>query len=261
MDPISLAQYSLVYNAFSFTIAIMGAATLFFLMRSVQVAPAYRTAITVTGLVTLIACYHYFRIFDSWEAAYIVDNGVVKASGVAFHDAYRYVDWLLTVPLLLVELILVMRLPQQETISKGLKLGALAALMVVLGYPGEVASNDQTRWIWWALAMIPFLIIVYDLFVGLRNSINSQPQSARGMVSAARWLTVGSWCFYPIVFIFPMIGLKGASALVAVQVGYTIADIVAKALFGVFIYLIAVRKSEAESTIHGMPAIQAAGAE
>jgi bacteriorhodopsin len=261
MDQISLEQYSLVYNAFSFTIAIMGAATIFFFMRSFQVAPAYRTAITVTGLVTLIACYHYFRIFDSWEAAYAVSNGVVKPTGVAFNDAYRYVDWLLTVPLLLVELILVMRLSQRDTATKGVKLGLLAALMVVLGYPGEVASNDTTRWIWWGLAMIPFLIIVYDLFVGLRDSIQSQPAAARGMVSTARWLTIGSWCFYPIVFIFPMIGLHGSNALVAVQVGYTIADIVAKALFGVFIYLIAVRKSEAETSKGSVLSVQGVAAE
>jgi bacteriorhodopsin len=246
---ITLGQYSLVYNAFSFTIAIMGAATIFFLLRSFQIGPNYRTAITVTGLVTLIACYHYFRIFSSWEGAYAVVDGVVKPTGQAFNDAYRYVDWLLTVPLLLVELILVMRLPRAETMQKSVKLGLLAALMVVLGYPGEIASDSSTRWLWWALAMVPFLIIVYDLFIGLKNSIASQPESARGLVSAARWLTIGSWCFYPVVFILPMLGLTGGTASVAVQVGYTIADIVAKALFGLFIYLIAVRKSEAEGDV------------
>jgi bacteriorhodopsin len=68
ISTITLSQYSLVYNAFSFTIAIMGAATIFFFLRSFQIGPNYRTAITVTGLVTLIACYHYFRIFSSWEA-------------------------------------------------------------------------------------------------------------------------------------------------------------------------------------------------
>ena len=103
MDQISLSQYTLVYNAFSFTIAVMGASTIFFFLRSFQVSAAYRTAVTVTGLVTLIACYHYFRIFSSWEAAFDVVGGVVKPTGVAFNDAYRYVDWLLTVPLLLVE--------------------------------------------------------------------------------------------------------------------------------------------------------------
>ena len=249
MDPItqiSLSQYFLVYNALSFTIAIMGAATIFFFMRANQVGRNYRTAITITGLVTLIACYHYFRIFSSWEAAFTVVDNVIKPTGQKFNDAYRYVDWLLTVPLLLVELILVMRLPPAETVSKSVKLGLLAALMVMLGYPGEVASDASTRWFWWALAMAPFVIIVYDLFIGLKKSIETQPASVRGLVSTARSLTIVSWCFYPIVFILPMLGLTGGTAATAVQVGYTIADIVAKALFGLFIYMIAVRKSEVE---------------
>jgi bacteriorhodopsin len=247
MSELTLSQYSFVYNALSLGIAAMGAATVFFFLGRSQVSKDYRTAVTVTGLVTLIATYHYFRIFQSWEAAYVVMDGVVKPTGLPFNDAYRYVDWLLTVPLLLVELILVMKLPTRETYSKGLRLGLLAAVMVALGYPGEVAGSLQTRWIWWALAMIPFVVIVYELFFGLRDSIKSQPQAVRGMVSAARWITVASWCFYPIVYLFPMVGVSGGAALTGVQVGYTVADLVAKAAFGVFIYVIAVRKSEAEA--------------
>ena len=247
MDILSPGQYSLVYNAFSFTIAVMGAATVFFFLSRSQVAPAYRTALTVTGLVTLIALYHYVRIFNSWEGAYALVDGAMKQTGNRFNDAYRYVDWLLTVPLLLVELILVMRLSGAETRAKATKLGLLAALMVLLGYPGEISSDSGTRWLWWSLAMIPFIIILYDLFFGLKNSIASQPKEVRGLVSGARWLTVVSWLFYPVVFLFPMIGLTGGTAIIAVQVGYTVADIVAKAVFGVLIYVIASRKSEVET--------------
>ena len=212
----------------SFTIATMGAATLFFWLGRSQVAPAYRTALTLSGLVTAIAAYHYFRIMESWDAAFTVVDGQLTVTGVAFNDAYRFVDWLLTVPLLLVELILVMRLSRAETWSKGARLGILAAIMIVLGYPGEISQDAGTRWIWWALAMIPFLWIVYELFVGLRNSIAAQPENARGLVNAARWITVLSWSFYPVVFVFPMIGFGGAAAVTAVQVGYTVADVVAK---------------------------------
>ncbi len=247
MYDVTAGQFEIVYNAFSFAIAVMGAATVFFFFGRSQVAPAYRAAITLTGLVTLIACYHYFRIFNSWEAAYTLMNGKIAPTGVSFKDGYRYVDWLLTVPLLLVELIFVMRLPRAETVAKSTKLGLLAALMVILGYPGEISTSSGTRWVWWALAMIPFLFIVYDLFIGLKQSIDAQPEAVRGMVSTARWLTIVAWCFYPLVFIFPMIGFTGGGATTAVQVGYTISDIVAKAMFGVFIYLIAVRKSEAEA--------------
>ena len=246
MEPVSLGQFHLVHNAFSFAIAVMGAATVFFFLSRSQVAPAYRTAITITGIVTLIAMYHYLRIFVSWEASFSVLSGQIKPTGVAFNDAYRYVDWLLTVPLLLVELILVMRLSPSETVSKATKLGSLAAIMVLLGYPGEIASDRGTRWLWWSLAMIPFLIILFDLFVGLRASIEAQPKEARGLVNLARWVTVLSWCFYPAVFVLPMLGITGGDATTAVQVGYTISDIVAKAMFGVLIYMIAARKSESE---------------
>ena len=247
MDVISPGQFSLVYNAFSFTIAVMGAATVFFFLSRSQVSAPYRTALTVTGLVTLIALYHYVRIFASWEGAYTLVDGTMKQTGTRFNDAYRYVDWLLTVPLLLIELILVMRLSAAETMAKATKLGLLAALMVVLGYPGEISSDPTTRWIWWSLAMVPFAVIVYDLFIGLKKSIASQPIEARGLVSAARSLTVVSWLFYPLVFVFPMIGFTGGAATTAVQVGYTVADVVAKAVFGVLIYMIAARKSAVET--------------
>ncbi len=246
MDQISLGQYSLVYNAFSFVIAAMGAATVFLFLSRSQVNSRYKSAVTVSGLVTMIALYHYVRIFNSWDAAYSVLNGVVTPTGHSFNDAYRYVDWLLTVPLLVTELILVMRLSGSEGTKKASRLAFLAVVMVLLGYPGEISNVASTRWLWWCLSMIPFLIIQYELFVGLAASIKAQPESVRGLVSAARYITVITWLFYPIVFILPMIGLTGGSAKVGVQVGYSIADVLAKAAFGIFIYTIALRKSEVE---------------
>lgn len=247
MEMLSVGQYNLIYNAFSFAIAVMGAATVFLFLGRSQVAHQYKTAVTISGLVTLIAFYHYWRIFDSWEAAYTVTEKGLQATGVAFNDAYRYVDWLLTVPLLLLELILVMRLSREETIAKGTNLATLAAVMVVLGYPGEISSDSATRWQWWALSMIPFVMIVFKLVVGLSKSINSQPESVRELVSNARWITLLTWCFYPVVFTFPMLGVTGGQATTIVQVGYTIADILAKAAFGIYIWAIAVRKSESNA--------------
>ncbi len=75
-------------------------------------------------------------------------------SRTPFNDAYRYVDWLLTVPLLLIELILVMKLPEEETVSLGWKLGVASAMMVALGYPGEIQDDLSVRWFWWSLAKI-----------------------------------------------------------------------------------------------------------
>lgn len=246
---LSLAQHSLVYNAFSFSLATFAAATIFFFLGRSQVSREYKTAITVTGLVTFIAFYHYFRIFESFDAAVQVKNGVIVATGAEFNRAYRYVDWLLTVPLLLIELILVMRLSQAETVSKGVSLGLAAALMVALGYPGEVSEGiGGTRLLWGALSMIPFTYIVFSLYSGLGAAIERQPENVKGLVTLARNVTVLSWCFYPVVYFAPfVIDLSGAASFAVIEVGYTISDLVAKALFGVLIYTIAVRKSEASA--------------
>ncbi len=247
MNEISFGQFQLASNFFSLTIAAMGAATAFLWLSRSQIAAPYRMAVTISGLVTFIALYHYFKIYASWNDAYKLVDGSLVATGIPFNDAYRYVDWILTVPLLLVELILVMRLSAKETVSKAVRLGGLAALMIILGYPGEISSEAGTRWLWWSLSMIPFLWIVIELFVGLKSSLVAQPSSVRGLVNAARFLVVISWAFYPIVFIFPMLGISGSDASIAVQVGYSIADIVAKAVFGVFIFAIALKKSEADA--------------
>jgi bacteriorhodopsin len=245
---LSFGQYELIYNAFSFGTATFLAATIFFWLNLPQVSKQYKTALIITGLVTFIAGYHYLRIFSSWGEAYTAVNGVVTATGVPFNVAYRYVDWLLTVPLLLIELILVMGLSKAETASKSIKLGSAAALMIILGYPGEVSGGiDSTRFIWGALSMIPFLYIVITLFSGLSSSISKQAEDVRGLISAARWVVILSWCFYPVVYFAPFVmTLSGGSAVTVIEVGYTIADVIAKAVFGVMIFMIAVRKSNAE---------------
>lgn len=246
MENLSFFDYSLISNVFSFTFATMMAATLFFWLSLKTVAPSYRPALIVTGLVTFIAAYHYLQIMLSFGHAYTAVNEVVTATGASFNVAYRYVDWLLTVPLLLIELILVMKLSKGETVSKATTLGLAAALMIMLGYPGEISGDLGTRFVWWIFSMLPFLYIVFTLFVGLNSSIAQQPASVKGLVRAATWIVVLSWSFYPLVYLFPNIGL-GESAYTFVEIGYSVADIVAKVGFGLFIYMIAVAKSEAEN--------------
>ena len=244
-------QWSLVYNSLSFGIAGMGSATIFFWLQLPNVTKNYRTALAITGLVTAIATYHYVRIFNSWCDAFEVTNSeggdyTVKVSGAPFNDAYRYVDWLLTVPLLLIELILVMKLPRDETVSLSWKLGLASAAMVALGYPGEIQDDLAVRWMWWAAAMVPFAYVVLALLAGLNEATSKQPESVKSLVVSARYLTVVSWLTYPFVYIIKNIGLAGAPATTYEQVGYSLADVVAKAVFGVLIWAIASGKSAEE---------------
>lgn len=267
------AQWSAVYNALSFGIAGMGAACVFAFFQHFNVIKKYRTALVINGLVTLIATYHYFRIFDSWNAAFTVaeKGGVyeVVKTGKPFNDAYRYVDWLLTVPLLLAELVLVMGLPDEQTRALTWKLGLSSAIMVSLGYPGEISSVQSTRWIFWALSMIPFLYIVYTLLVGLAGPagkdeddeyedeeaetitpvvMGDAASQARltMLMKSARYLTVVSWLTYPVVYAIKSADVASAAATTYEQVGYSLADFLAKAVFGILIWAIASTKSDIE---------------
>jgi bacteriorhodopsin len=247
MPTLSAVQYGLVFNMFSFTIAAMLGAFVFFVLTRSRVAPAYRMSLILSALVVGIAGYHYWRITGSWQGAYeLAESGEYVATGKPFNDAYRYVDWLLTVPLLVVELILVMRL------SKGggklaAQLAAAALLMVALGYPGEIAETIGGRLLWGTLSTIPFIYIVWTLWAKLGDAIAAQPPKAQVLLRNIRLLLLATWGFYPIVYMLPYIeSLTGAAAMTGVQVGYTIADVLAKAGYGVMIYAIARAKSDAD---------------
>jgi bacteriorhodopsin len=246
METLTSGQYDLVSNLMSLTVAAMGAAALFFFLSRSQVAPKLRPALTISGVVVAIACYHYFRIYESFAGAYSFAEGVYQPTGKPFNDAYRYADWLLTVPLLVVELVAVLALAKPLARSLTVRLATAALLMIALGYPGEVSADTTTRWVFWGAAMVPWAYIMYVLFGQFGEAIQRQPENVRGLVGNARALILITWAFYPVAYLGPELGLDGASAHTFVQVGYTIADISAKVGLGIYIYFIARGKSDAE---------------
>jgi len=255
MSTLSGTQYMLVYNVFSFTIAAMFAAFIFFIVGRSQVGPKYRPALLVSSLVVAIACYHYFRIFNSFEGAYALTDGSYTPTGTPFNDAYRYVDWLLTVPLLLVELVSVLGLPKSKSGQLLSKLSLAAVLMIVTGYPGEISSDISTRAIWGAISTVPFVYILYVLWVQLGQVMTGQSAEVNKLFQNIRLLLLATWGFYPITYLLPQLGVSADSAVVGIQIGYAIADVLAKAGYGVMIYAIARTKSAEDGTL---PDLQAA---
>merc|ERR1712001_207363 len=170
--------------------------------RMSAVMERYKSAVCISGLVTFIAAYHYFRIFNSWVEAYSysagqIVNGALEINaptltGVPFNDAYRYMDWLLTVPLLLIEILLVMKLDEATYAVKSKTLGVGSALMIVSGYYGELTvTGDLTpRWICWAASMSFFCYIVFEMLVGLSAATDSEADPViKGKVKLAQVMT------------------------------------------------------------------------
>ncbi len=250
-DSLTQSQYDTVYNIFSLVIAAQLFASIFMLVSLTRVLPRYRQAMTVAAIVCGIAAYHYFRIFDSFKAAFVTDavggrGDYLQVAGAGFNEGYRYVDWLLTVPLLLLELIAVLALARRVQTSLLTRLIPASALMIVLGYPGEITGDNGLRGLFGLLSTIPFAYILYVLFVELTRSLDRQPASVRRTISQLRLLLLLTWGVYPIAYLLPLVGLDGADAWVGKQLGYSIADILAKALYGLIIYRIARMKSFAD---------------
>jgi len=239
-------QWNLVYNVFSFGLISMLACTIYTLVSQHRVLPKYRNALVMSSMVTFIAGYHYLRIFDSFKHASEGGKVLLDGSQNAFNEAYRYVDWLLTVPLLLVEVIAVLALTREVSRSLIMRLVPASAAMIALGYPGEISSDQNTQVLYGVLSTIPFLYILYVLFVELSKSLDRQPAGVAETVGRLRLLLIATWGVYPIAYIFNIVGDASASSFVTVQVGYTLADILAKCVFGLTILKIARMKSVAE---------------
>jgi len=262
MYAMSDLQYQAVYNVLSFSLASMMATTMYLWFRAYAVTDKYKSAVFISGLVTFIAAYHYFRIFNSWVEAYEYSAGEMVSgametktpaiTGVPFNDAYRYMDWLLTVPLLLIEILLVMKLDEETYSKKAWTLGGFSALMIISGYYGElVVTGDLTpRWLCWFVSMGFFCYICNELLVGLAEATNSEADPViAGKIKTAQVMTVISWCTYPVVYLFPMLGISAASAVVSIQMGYCASDIISKCGVGLVIYQISYAKSKKEALL------------
>jgi bacteriorhodopsin len=257
-------EFSAVYNLLSLGIASMLFTSIFLFIARDRVLPKYRMAVMVSATVTSIAAYHYFRMFESFSHGYGINESSTAAvtaganmldfGAANYNVGYRYIDWFLTVPLLLVELVAVLGLAKAIQSSLLKRLVPAAAAMIVLGYPGDAKLDlfNLAPSMWGLLSTIPFLYILYVLWFEMKKSLASQSEKVRGLFQTLRVLLIATWGVYPITFILAMdsTGAPTASEVVAREVGYTIADILAKCLFGLIIFSIARIKSAEEDKAH-----------
>jgi bacteriorhodopsin len=265
-------EFSAVYNMLSLGIASMVFTSIFLWVARDRVLPKYRMAVMVSATVTSIAAYHYFRMFDSFEHAYGLNATTAATAGnvdaalaigaANYNVGYRYIDWFLTVPLLLVELVAVLGLAKAVSSSLLKRLVPAAAAMIILGYPGDAGITilgikgegfASEAAVWGLLSTIPFLYIMYVLWIEMKKSLETQSPRVRSLFQTLRVLLIATWGVYPITFILAMqteSNIPTASEFVAREIGYSIADILAKCLFGLLIFAIARIKSAEESKEH-----------
>ena len=180
----------------------MVAATVFFLMESLRVKGKWRTSLVVGSLVTLVAGVHYFYMRDVW-----VSTG-------ASPTVFRYVDWIITVPLQMIEFYLI--LAACTAIAGGVfwRLFIGSMVMLIGGYLGEAGFINVT--LGFVIGMAGWIFILYEIFAGEAGKVNAAeaPDSVKTAFNTMKWIVTIGWAIYPIgYFLGYMAGGADANAL------------------------------------------------
>jgi sensory rhodopsin len=221
------------YTGFTFFIgsmAMMAASAFFFLSLS-QFDKKWRTSVLVSGLITFIAAVHYFYMKEYW--------GAFQESPTFF----RYVDWILTVPLMCLEFYLILKFAGAK-ISLLWKMITLSVVMLVTGYLGETIFKEQAA-IWGLISGLAYFWIVYEIWFGEAAKL---AKIAGGDILKSHkmlcWFVLVGWAIYPLGY---MLGTDGWYTSIlgkgSVDVVYNIADAINKIGFGLVVYLLAVKST------------------
>jgi bacteriorhodopsin len=201
--------------------AIMLASTVFFFVERGDVKRKWRTSMTVAGLVTGIAFWHYLYMREAHLAGDVT-------------TVFRYMDWLVTVPLQIIEFYLILAAVTVVPVLLFWKLLGAALVMLIFGFLGEVQLIDPT--LGFIVGMAGWIYIIYEVFAGEASKLSDASNNKGGQFafnSLRLILTVG-WAIYPIGYFIGYIG--GGADLGTVNVIYNIADLVNKTAFGLAIW-------------------------
>ena len=227
-----LAQTDYVGISFWFVSAALLAATAFFFLERGTVNDKWKTSLTVAGLVTGIAFWHYLYMRGMW-----IETGESP-------NVYRYIDWLLTVPLLIVEFYLILKAVTNVRVAIFYKLLIGSIIMLVAGYMGEAGLAPVLPA--FVVGMAAWLYIIYEIFAGETAKANSASgnEAAQTAYSAMKWIVTIGWVIYPAGYYLGYLTGGGVDAS-SLNLIYNLADFVNKILFGLVIYAAAVKDSRA----------------
>jgi len=238
-----LGQDDLVGITFWIATAAMLASSIFFLIERANVAPQWKTSMTIACLITGIAFWHYMYMREHWILT--GESPVV----------YRYVDWFLTVPLQIVEFYFILAAVTTVTVMLFWRLLISSTLMLVFGFFGETQMIGGSSIFWWILGMICWIYIIYEIFRGEAAMINKKSGNEAGQFAfqTLKWIVTIGWAIYPIGYLYGLdetiiFGFKinnTAFSVELINIIYNLADLVNKMAFGIAIWMAAVKDTKA----------------
>jgi bacteriorhodopsin len=227
----SLNPNDFVGVSFWLATAMMLAATVFFFIERDRVKGKWKTSLSVAGLVTGVAFWHYLYMREAW-----VDTG-------SSPTVYRYIDWLITVPLQIVEFYLILAAVTKVSANVFWKLLIASLVMLVGGYMGEAGYMEVMPA--FIIGMAGWIYIIYEIFKGEASQLNENSGNAacQQAFRTIRAIVTFGWAIYPIGYYLAYLG-GGSHDSETLNIVYNLADLVNKAAFGLAIWVAATSDSE-----------------
>ena len=207
----------------------MLAATAFFFLEAGSVAAGWRTSIIVAGLVTGIAFIHYMYMREVW-----INTGDSPT-------VFRYIDWLITVPLQMIEFYLILAAVGKANSGMFWRLLLGTVVMLVGGYLGEAEYINAT--LGFVIGMAGWFYILYEIFSGEagKAAAKSGNKALVTAFGAMRMIVTVGWAIYPLGYVFGY--LTGQMDANSLNVIYNLADFLNKIAFGLVIWAAATQSS------------------
>jgi bacteriorhodopsin len=240
-------QHAIVGHAFAVALGAHLVGFLYFLSRQGQVAPRYRTSTWLSMAVMAASGYLFYRLGQSWDLAFVEQRGEMVRTGNRFDGALRYVNWFVTVPVLLVQVLYAVDLTRARVQRLRVVLVTSGVLMVLCGYVGQFSAgrDDGALLLWGALGTPPFVVllaVLVPLLLGARRSLPAEAAvTARNLVFVFAFF----WGLYPIAYLLPAVSSSPTTA-VTMQLLFTVADLGSKVLYGVLLAKICRVRSAAD---------------
>jgi bacteriorhodopsin len=224
-----LATDDVVGISFWIATAVMAAGALFFFVERSTVKASWQTSLTVAALVCFVAFWHYMYMRDVWVA-----------TGES-PTVYRYIDWLITVPMQIVEFYLILAACTAVSLGVFWKLLAGSLVMLLGGYFGE--TGVLSPMVGFVVGMAGWIFIIYYIFVGEAAQIKDSAGNENLVLAfdGIKWIVTIGWAIYPIGYFMGYLG-NGVDAN-GLNTLYNLADLVNKFLFGLVIWYAAMRDS------------------
>merc|ERR1711937_312942 len=204
---------------------IMLASSLFFFLESTSVPKRWSASVTTAGLVTAVAFYNYCYMREIWVETQ------------QSPQVFRYTDWLITVPLQIIEFYLILSAVTKVSNDLFYRLMTASLVMLIAGYLGDTGIGEC--WLMFIIGMAGWFYIIYEVFYGEASAANKASGNAASQraFKALRIILTWGWSMYPIGYIVGHTGPSADSGSPAIlNIVYNVADLVNKTAFGLAVY-------------------------